>query len=92
MEEPYESIAHLLSDVILPNLKSVQASQEEQIAANERLELEIDELRLHLNTQFAHLVTLLTACRAEIAATQAMLRQVATQNRSSALNGDTLVH
>jgi hypothetical protein len=92
MEEPLETIARLLSDVILPNLKSVHASQQEQIAANERLELEIDELRLHLNSQFAHLVTLLTACRAEIAATQAMLRLIAVQDRTSAVNGDTLVH
>jgi hypothetical protein len=92
MEEPFDSIASLLSDVILPNLKSVQASQQEQIAANERLELEIDELRLHLNSQFAHLVALLMACRAEIAATQAILRLVATQDRSSAPAADTLVH
>jgi len=92
MEEPFDSIARLLADVILPNLKAVNASQQEQIAANERLELEIDELRLHLNSQFAHLVTLLMACRAEIASTQAILRLVAAQDRSSALTGGTLVH
>ena len=92
MEQPFDALTRLLSDVILPNLKSVQASQQEQMAANERLELEIDELRLHLNSQFAHLTALLTACRAEVAATQAMLRLIAAQDRTSAVNGDTLVH
>jgi hypothetical protein len=92
MEEPIESIARLLSDVILPNLKSAQASQQEQIAANQRLELEIDELRVHLNSQFAHLTALLTACRAEVAATQAILKAVRSQNASPTPQGGTLIH
>ena len=38
MIEPFASLARLLSDVILPNLKAVQKSQAGQIAANQRLE------------------------------------------------------
>jgi hypothetical protein len=92
MEEPFESIARILSDVILPNLKSVQASQNEQIAANERLELEIDELRLHLNSLFESLLAQLMACRAEIAATQAMLKMARSPDGSRTADGGTLIH
>jgi regulator of replication initiation timing len=92
MEQPFDSLTRLLSDVILPNLKSVQASQQEQMAANERLELEIEELRLHLNSQFAHLTALLTACRAEVAATQAILKAVGSQGAERKGDSGTFVH
>jgi CO dehydrogenase/acetyl-CoA synthase delta subunit len=92
MNEAYDPLMQLLSDVILPNLKSVQVSQSEQIAANDRLEIEIDELRLHLNSQFAHLTAQLTACRAEIAATQEVLKAVRMQAGMSAAGRDTLIH
>jgi hypothetical protein len=78
--------------VVLPNLKTVQVSQSEQIAANDRLENAIEELRLHLESQFAHLNAQLTACRAELAATQALL--TAAQAHHSVVTPDrpTLVH
>ena len=69
------SLTLLLSDVILPNLKEVQASQAEQIAANDRLEESIEDLRTHLDTQFALLSAQLTACQAELAATQEALKE-----------------
>jgi len=74
MTDSWAVLTHLLSDIILPNLKSVQVSQTEQIAANDRLENAIEELRLYLESQFAHLNAQLTACRAELAATQAILK------------------
>jgi hypothetical protein len=92
MEEPLETVARLLSDVILPNLKSVHASQQQQIAANERIENEIAELRLHINAQFAHLVTLMMACRAEIAATQAILKTVGTQSSLRGPESGAVIH
>lgn len=76
MNESMDVVARLLSDVILPNLKAVHTSQNEQISANDRLEQAIEELRLHLDSQFAHLSAQLTACRAEVAATQAALQAV----------------
>jgi hypothetical protein len=90
MNDPVEIISHLLSNVILPNLKTVQASQTEQIAANDRLENSIEELRLHLESQFAHLSAQLTACRAELAAAQAVIKAV--QGGAMANNNPTLVH
>jgi hypothetical protein len=92
MTDPNVAVTRLLIDVVLPNLKTVQVSQSEQIAANDRLENAIEELRLHLESQFAHLTAQLTACRAELAATQAML--VAMQARPSVVTPDrpTLIH
>ena len=92
MSEPLDSFLCLITDVVLPNLKIVQASQIEQIAANDRLENDIEELRLHLESQFAHLSAQLTACRAELAAAQATYS--ATQVQRGLLGPDimTLIH
>ncbi len=74
MNDPAASLTRLLADVILPNLKAVQVSQAEQIAANDRLEEVIEALRAHLDSQFAKLSAQLMACQAELAATQAALK------------------
>jgi chromosomal replication initiation ATPase DnaA len=92
MEEPIEPLIRLLNDVILPNLKAIHASQAEQIAANDRLENEIEELRVHLNSQFAQLAAVLTACRAELATTQAILQAVQQQEGMFAPDRAPLVH
>jgi outer membrane murein-binding lipoprotein Lpp len=91
MSEPLDSFVCLLTDVVLPNLKVVQASQMEQIAANDRLENDIEELRLHLESQFAHLSAQLTACRAELAAAQATFKAVHT-NGTLAPDRTTIIH
>jgi len=90
MNEPVDLLTRLLSEVILPNLKTVQASQNEQIAANDRLEQAIEELRLHLDSQFAHLAAQLTACRAEVAAAQAALKAV--QEGRQLPDRSTMIH
>jgi len=92
MNEPFASLTRLLSDVILPNLKAVQAIQAEQIAANDRLEQAIDDLRMHLELQFAQLSAQLTACLAELAATQAALKAAQIQAGLRAPERTTLVH
>ena len=92
MSEPMVAVTRLLIDVILPNLKTVQVSQAEQIAANDRLENAIEELRLHLGSQFAYLSAQLTACRAEVAAAQAAFKAVHTQNGMMEPDGTTLIH
>jgi hypothetical protein len=92
MSDPIASLTQLLSDVILPNLKAVQQSQSEQIAANNRLEQAIEELRIHLESQFAQLFAQLTACRAELAATQAILSAVQAKNGVRQSDRAALVH
>jgi hypothetical protein len=92
MDDPNAILSRLLSDVILPNLKAVQASQAEQSAANDRLEQAIEELRLHLKSQLASISAQLTACRAELAATQAMLKAKQVHGGSRITNPRTLLH
>ena len=91
MEDPLVSLTRVLTDVILPNLQSVQVSQAEQIAANDRLENSIEELRLHLESQFAHLSAQLTACRAELAAARAAF-QARAQGGPLAPDRTNLIH
>lgn len=93
MEELFGKLARLLSDVILPNLRSVQATQAEQIAASKRVEQEIEALRVHLDAQFATLAAQLTACRVELAATQAVLKATQQVSGPSAKEkGRLLIH
>jgi hypothetical protein len=92
MSETLDPITRLLRDIILPNLKSVQVSQTEQIAANDRLENSIEELRMHIESQFAHLSAQLTACRAELAAAQAIFKATQTNSGALAPGHATLVH
>jgi PBP1b-binding outer membrane lipoprotein LpoB len=92
MNETFAPLTRILTDVILPNLKAVQASQAEQIAANDRLEDAIEELRLNLASQFAHLSAQLTACRAELAAAHAMFEAVQQQNGAPERDRMTIIH
>lgn len=92
MNEALSALAKLLSDVILPNLKSVQMSQAEQIEANSRLEKAIEELRMHLDAQFATLSAQLTSCRAELAATQAILKATQAKEGVQVPERPALVH
>jgi cell division protein FtsB len=80
MDDLAATLTHLLSNVILPNLKAVQSSQAEQIAANDRLEESIEDLQLSVKAQFAHLSAQLTACRAEIAALHSLLKSVQAES------------
>ena len=86
------TLAHLLSDVILPNLQAVQSSQAEQIAANDRLEEQINDLQSQIKADFAHLQAQLTACRAEIAALHALVQSVQSQGSLPILSPSTTVN
>ena len=92
MDDPLAPLTHLLSDVILPNLKSVQASQLEQIAANDQLEQAIEDLQAHIRSQFALLNARITACRAEIGALQAVLEEAQARNDPAGREQATIVH
>ncbi|MGD0628185.1 MAG: hypothetical protein ABR987_02470 [Terracidiphilus sp.] len=92
MNDSFASLTHLLSDVVLPNLKAVQLSQAEQIAANDRLEQAIEDLRTHLDSQFAMLSAQLTACQAELAATQEALKATQAAAGIRAPGSKLLIH
>jgi hypothetical protein len=88
-------LARFLGKVVLPSLEAVQVSQAQQIAANNRLESSIDQLRvhiLHMESQFALISTQLTACRAELAATQAVIKAVNTEYDPLLPDSTTLVN
>jgi len=92
MNDPVGSLTRLLAEVILPNLKNVQMSQAEQIAANDRLEQTIEELRTHLESLFALLSAQLTACQAELAATRAEFKAAQAQAGLRTPEGKLLIH
>lgn len=92
MSDPIDPLTQLLCDVVLPNLKVVQMSQAEQLAANDRLEHAIHELRRHIDAQFAMLANQLTACRAELAAAHAALKAAQANAESPELRRDTIIH
>jgi hypothetical protein len=92
MSDPDASLSRLLSDVVLPNLKAVQISQAEQIAANDRLEHAIEDLRTHLDSQFALLSAQLTACQADLAATQEALKAAQIAAGLQSPNSKMLIH
>jgi hypothetical protein len=79
MNEPLVPLSRILTESVLPELKSLQASQAEQIEANDRLENTIEELRLHMESELGFLSAQLTACRAELAATQAIFHAAQVQ-------------
>ena len=92
MNEAFASLTQVLCEVVVPNLKAVQVSQTEQIEANDRLEHAIEELRLHLEAKFTQLSEQLTACRAELALTQAALKAAQNQNGLRQPGRATLIH
>ena len=92
MEDSLAPFTQILTEVILPNLKAVQASQVEQIQANGRLESAIEELHLQLKSQLAELSAQLTSCRAELAATQAVLKAGKSANGGLHGKSGTLIH
>jgi hypothetical protein len=92
MNEMLTSLSYLLSDVVLPNLQAVQSSQNEQIAANDRLEQSIENLRTQLESQFGQLMNQITACRAEVAACRAALEAMSMMQSSSHGDSTRLIH
>jgi BMFP domain-containing protein YqiC len=92
MDDPTDSLTDLLLNSILPNLRAVQVSQSEQIAANDRLEQSIENLRTHLNSEFNKLSAQLIAARAEMAALQAALQTLQARTHSPSSEDSKLIH
>ena len=92
MSDPVDPLTQLLSDVVLPNLKVVQMAQTEQIAANNRLEHAIQDLRRHIDLQFALLANHLTACRAVLAAAHAALKAAQAPGSPQSPQRDPRIH
>ena len=87
-----DSLTELLLTSILPNLKAVQVSQAEQIAANDRLEQAIEQLRAHLDSEFNKLSAQLIAARAEMAALHAALQVLQSRTQSPSSEQSKRIH
>ena len=92
MDDPTDSLTDLLLNSILPNLRAVQVSQAEQIAANDRLEQSIENLRTPLNSEFNKLSAHLIAARAEMAALHAALQTLQARTHSPSSEDSKLIH
>jgi Skp family chaperone for outer membrane proteins len=92
MDDQMDSLTELLLTSILPNLKAVQVSQAEQIAANDRLEQAIEQLRAHLDSEFNKLSTQLIAARAEMAALHAALQVLQSRTQSPSSEQSKRIH
>ena len=92
MDDQMDSLTELLLTSILPNLTAVQVSQAEQIAANDRLEQAIEQLRAHLDSEFNKLSAQLIAARAEMAALHAALQVLQSRTQSPSSEQSKRIH
>jgi hypothetical protein len=68
-------IIALLTDVIVPQLQSIHASQAEQRLETERLNRNIEEFRLEMQMRFAAMHAEIAACRQELEDTMVTVRE-----------------
>ena len=68
-------IMTLLTDVIVPQLQSIQSSQTEQRLETDRLNRNIEEFRLEMQMRFAAMHAEIAACRQELEDTLVTVRE-----------------
>ena len=68
-------ILTLLTDVIVPQLQSIHASQATQKLETERLNRNIEEFRLEMQMRFAAMHAEIAACRQELEDTMVIIRE-----------------
>jgi hypothetical protein len=84
----------VLVDVVLPNLKGIQASQTEQRMQTDRLNQSLDEFRAEMQIRFAELRAEVIFCRQELEDAMVTLRESDTSGTGDEnLRGKkTLIH
>lgn len=75
MPELLAKIYALLLDVILPNLKLIQASQAEQRTQSNRLTHSLEEFRAQMQVHLAEIRAEIALCRQELEDTMVTLRE-----------------
>ena len=68
-------ILTLMTDVIVPQLQSIHASQAEQRVETDRLNRNIEEFRLEMQMRFASMHAEIAACRQELEDTMVIVRE-----------------
>jgi hypothetical protein len=87
MSEMLSRIYTLLLDVILPNLKSVQASQAEQRRQTESLNRAMEEFRAEMQLRLAEIRAEISLCRQELEDAMVTLRESETAEEPDAPPG-----
>jgi hypothetical protein len=75
MSATLSQIMTLLTDVIVPQLQSIHASQAEQRHETDRLNRNIEEFRLEMQMRFAAIHAEIAACRQELEDTMVTIRE-----------------
>jgi hypothetical protein len=75
MSELLSRIFTILTDVIVPQLQSIHASQTEQRVETDRLNRNLEEFRLEMQMRFAAIHADIAACRQELEDTLVTLRE-----------------
>ena len=75
MSAMLSQIMTLLTDVIVPQLQSIHASQAEQRLETDRLNRNIEEFRLEMQMRFAAMHAEIAACRQELEDTMVTIRE-----------------
>ncbi len=85
MSDMLTQLYKLLMDVILPNLKGIQAAQAEQRMQTQRLHCDLDEFRAEMQLRFADLRAEIAACRNQIEDAMVTLAEKETSSESGSL-------
>jgi hypothetical protein len=75
MSEMLAKVHALLTEVILPRLQEIQASQEEQKVQTSRLHASVEEFRMEMLLRFVELHAEIAACRSQIEDAMVTLRE-----------------
>jgi len=75
MSEILSKVYDLLADVILPNLKGIQAGQAEQRLQTERLQHSLNEFRAEMQIRLGEIRAEIAACRQEVEDAMVTLRE-----------------
>ena len=86
MSQTLSQLYTLLADVVLPNLRAIQASQIEQRMETDRLNRNIEEFRAEMQLRFVELRAEITACRTEVEDAMVTLRDTEVVEAISAIN------
>jgi hypothetical protein len=75
MSEMLAKVHALLTEVILPRLQEIQASQEEQKVQTSRPHASVEEFRMEMLLRFVELHAEIAACRSQIEDAMVTLRE-----------------
>jgi len=94
MSDLHSQLKTFLTDVILPNLQEIHASQVEQRFQTDCLNQNLEDFREEMQLRFAELRAELAACRQQLEDALVTLREAeATSELPSTLNSKkTLIH